>query len=107
MPSLILAFKMICGRTTDELNFPFRYRAILDRRCAGDHMYTRAGVAVVVLAPSTRSRGMGAANARSRVFILAAPRVTMVAILFPSVLTARALFHMNSMRVLMLNPFPS
>ena len=34
--------------------------------------------------------------------------VTVVAILFPSVLTAHALFHMseNPMRVLMLNPPP-
>ena len=43
---------------------------------------------------------------RDRVFLQR--RVTVVAILFPSVLTARALFHMNEdpMRVLMLNPPP-
>ena len=65
---------------------------------------------MVVLVRSARSLGMGAANAcvacgsSWRVLLLA----TVVAILFSSVLTAHALFHMNglSMRVLMLNPPP-
>ena len=52
-----------------------------------------------------RATTMGA-EMRDRVFLQG--RVTVVAILFQSVLTAHALFHMNGdpMRVLMLNPPP-
>ena len=55
-----------------------------------------------------RDHGEWELKMRDRVFLQLQGRVTVVAILFPSVLTAHALFHMNEdpMCVLMLNPPP-